>query len=90
MTKYIISKKSRLDIAKWLLLMGKLALMNLQVDYKKMGDETEDKMVESLSMLQTMISREIGISPEETSEALKNLDVSFNNDSMEYFKGKPN
>tara|TARA_R100001530_G_scaffold119589_1_gene86786 strand:- start:1458 stop:1754 length:297 start_codon:yes stop_codon:yes gene_type:complete len=74
MTNSKFNKEERMDICKHLLMMGELCLFNFRVDPKTVGEKTEKMMIESLSMLQIMISEAVGIPKEEQLEAMKLLD----------------
>ena len=69
-----MNKEDRIQVLKFMLMLGSIAIKNFSVDSKEIDKDTRDLMVDTMSRIQINISKLIGASPDEAMEAMEVLE----------------
>ena len=69
-----MNKEDRIQVLKFMLMLGSIAIRNFSVDSKKIDEDTRDLMVDTMSRIQINVSKLVGASPDEAMEAMEVLD----------------
>lgn len=69
-----MNKEDRIQVLKFMLMLGSIAIRNFSVDSKKIDEDTRDMMIDTMSRIQINVSKLVGASPDEAMEAMEVLD----------------
>ena len=69
-----MNKEDRIQVLKFILMLGSIAIRNFSVDSKEVDEDTRDLMIDTMSRIQINISKLIGASPDEAMEAMEVLE----------------
>ena len=69
-----MNKEDRIQVLKFILMLGSIAIRNFSVDSKKIDEDTRDMMIDTMSRIQINVSKLVGASPDEAMEAMEVLD----------------
>ena len=68
-----MNKEERIQVLKFMLMLGSIAIRNFSVDSKKIDEDIRDMMIDTMSRIQINVSKLVGASPEEAMEAMEIL-----------------
>ena len=69
-----MNKEDRIQVLKFVLMLGSIAIRNFSVDSKEVDKDTRDLMIDTMSRIQINVSKLVGASPDEAMEAMEVLD----------------
>ena len=69
-----MNKGDRIQVLKFMLMLGSIAIRNFSVDSKKIDEDIRDMMIDTMSRIQINVSKLVGASPDEAMEAMEVLE----------------